>query len=183
MSADDPVMLFEQATARAATVMAGVSADQLHEPTPCADWDVQQLIDHMVGGTDYLLAALAGEAPSERSGRTVDDYKLGLAQLRIGLRAQGGLDQTCMSPLGFEWPVAHAVAGTFMDALIHTWDLATATGQDASLDPELVDACITMFLPEMPERGRASGLVGPAITAPDDAPPQDRLLAAMGRQP
>ena len=88
-----------------------------------------------------------------------------------------------MSPLGFEWPVAHAVAGTFMDALIHTWDLATATGQDASLDPELVDACIAMFLPDMPERGRASGLVGPAVDVPDDASPQDRLLAAMGRRP
>ena len=73
------------------------------------------------------------------------------------------LERMCMSPLGFEWPVAHAVAGTFMDALIHTWDLATATGQDASLDPELVDACIAMFLPDMPERGRASGLVGPAV--------------------
>jgi uncharacterized protein (TIGR03086 family) len=70
-----------------------------------------------------------------------------------------------------------------MDALIHTWDLAGATGQDTSLDPELVDACITMFLPDMPERGRASGLVGPAITVPDDASAQDRLLAAMGRQP
>lgn len=183
MTADDPVVLFEQATERAATVMAGVSAEQLSSPTPCADWDVQQLIDHMVGGTDYLVAALAGEAPPERSGRSVEDYNLGLVKLRVGLRAPGGLDQMCMSPLGFEWPVAHAVAGTFMDALIHTWDLAAATGQDTSLDPELVEACIAMFLPDMPERGRASGLVGPAITMPDDAPAQDRLLAAMGRRP
>ena len=45
------------------------------------------------------------------------------------------------------------------------------------------DACVTMFLPDMPERGRASGLVGPAITVPTDAPAQDPLLAAMGRQP
>ena len=70
-----------------------------------------------------------------------------------------------------------------MDALIHTWDLATATGQDASLDTELVVACVAMFLPDMPERGRASGLVGPAVVVPDDASGQDRLLAAMGRQP
>ncbi len=183
MSAEDPVALFERATAHAAAVMSDVSAGQLDGPTPCADWDVQQLIDHMVGGTDYLLAALAGEPPPARVGRTVEDYRHGLEQLHSGLRAPGGLERTCMSPLGFEWPVAHAVAGTFMDALIHTWDLATATGQDASLDPQLVDACIAMFLPDMPERGRASGLVGPAVTVPDDAPPQDRLLAAMGRQP
>ena len=140
MRADDPVVLFERATVRAATVMAGVSTGQLGSPTPCADWDVQQLIDHMVGGTDYLLAALAGEAPPERSGRTVEDYTPRTrAAVQTGLRAPGGLERMCVSPLGFEWPVAHAVAGTFMDALIHTWDLATATGQDASLDPELVE--------------------------------------------
>jgi hypothetical protein len=80
--------------------MGGVSADQLNDPTPCADWDVQQLIDHMVGGTDHLLAALAGEAPPERSGRSVEDYNLGLARLRVGPRAPGGLDQLCLSPLG-----------------------------------------------------------------------------------
>ena len=103
--------------------------------------------------------------------------------MRSGLRAPGGLDRMCMSPLGFEWPVAHAVAGTFMDALIHTWDLATATGQDVSLDRELVEACVAMFLPDMPERGHASGLVGPAVDVPADASAQDRLLAAMGRRP
>jgi len=183
MRIGDPVVLFERATVRAATVMAGVSADHLSGPTPCTDWDVQHLIDHMVGGTDYLLAALAGETPPERSERSVDDYNLGLARLRTGLRARGALERTCMSPLGFEWPVADAVAGTFMDALIHTWDLATATGQDASLDPELVEACIAMFLRGMPERGRASGLVGPAIEVSAGASAQDRLLGAMGRQP
>ena len=162
MSADDPVMLFEQATARAATVMAGVSADQLHEPTPCADWDVQQLIDHMVGGTDYLLAALAGEAPPERSGRD-------------GRRLRARARASCASGCGRRevWTGracrrsassgrSHRPSpGRSWTTLIHTWDLATATGQDAALDPELVDACIAMFLPDMPERGRASGLVGP----------------------
>ena len=183
MTTSDPVVLFERATARAATVMASVTIGQLDGPTPCADWDVQQLIDHMVGGTDYLLAALAGEAPPALAGRTVEDYTRGLEQLSSGLRAPGSLDRMCMSPLGFEWPVAQAVAGTFMDALIHTWDLATATGQDASLDPELVDACVEMFLPDMPQRGRATGLVGPAVVVPDDASAQNQLLAAMGRRP
>jgi uncharacterized protein (TIGR03086 family) len=93
------------------------------------------------------------------------------------------MQQTCISPVGFEWPVAEAVAGTFMDVLIHTWDLARATGQDDTLDPDLVDACATMFLPDMPERGRAAGIVGPAVEVGADASPQDRLLAAMGRRP
>jgi uncharacterized protein (TIGR03086 family) len=160
-----------------------VSPSQLDDATPCTDWNVQQLIDHMVGGTDYLRAALADEPPTAVTGRTVEDYRLGLEHLPSGLRVDGALDRTCTSPLGFEWSVGQAVAGTFMDALIHTWDLATATEQEATLDPNLVDACIGMFLPDMPERGRASGLVGPAVQVSDDASAQDRLLAAMGRRP
>ena len=66
------------------------------------------------------------------------------------------MERTCTSPLGFQWPVSQAAAGTFMDVLIHTWDLARAASQDEKLDPDLVDACTAMFLPEMPERGRAA---------------------------
>ena len=86
----------------------------------------------------------------------------------------------------FERATAHAqavVEGVRPDQLVHTWDLATATGQDTRLDPQLVDACIGMFLPGMPERGRAAGIVGPAVAVPADASPQDRLLGAMGRRP
>lgn len=69
-----------------------------------------------------------------------------------------------------------------MDPVIF-FSKTTATGQDAALDPQLVETCIAMFLPEMLERGRASGLVGPAVPVDADAPAQDRLLAAMGREP
>lgn len=70
-----------------------------------------------------------------------------------------------------------------MDQLVYTWDLATATGQDGTLDPELDEACTGMFLPQMPERGRSAGLIGPAVVVSPDASDQDRLLGAMGRQP
>ena len=181
MEAVDPVVLFERATARAAVVMGGVSSAQLGGPTPCAEWNVQQLIDHMVGGTDYLLAALDGVSPQPRSNTTADDYPAGVARVLEGLAGRAASDRTCMSPLGFEWPVAQATAGTFMDALIHTWDLATATGQDPSLDLELVAACSAMFLPDMPERaGRAAGSWDRPSRCPPDASPQDRLLGGDG---
>jgi uncharacterized protein (TIGR03086 family) len=87
-----------------------------------------------------------------------------------------------VSPLGFDWTISHAVMGTIMDTLIHTWDLAAALGQRATLDADLVAMCIDVFLPEMPERGRESGLVGAAVAVPADAPAEVRLLAAMGRR-
>jgi uncharacterized protein (TIGR03086 family) len=179
----DPVVLLERATVRAGAVMARVGAGRLADPTPCAEWTVQQLIDHMVGSTDYLAAALAGREPVARSGGSADDYRIGVRSVLEGLRRPGALDRTCVSPLGFTWSVGQATAGTFMDNLIHTWDLARATDQECTLDGELVDACVAMFLPEMPERGRSAGLVGPPVRVPADATAQDRLLGAMGRRP
>jgi uncharacterized protein (TIGR03086 family) len=179
----DPVVLFERVTVRAAAVMARVGAGRLGDPTPCAEWTVQQLIDHMVGSTDYLAAVLAGRATVARSGAWVDDYRNGARSVLEALRRPGVLDRMCLSPLGFTWSIGQATAGSFMDNLIHTWDLATATDQERTLDGELVDACVAMFLPEMPERGRSAGLVGPAVPVPAGASAQDRLLGAMGRQP
>jgi len=176
-----PVELFEAATSLTLARLHGVAPDRSTDPTPCAQWDVQALIDHIAGGPAYLLGAL-GE-PVEVSGADASTY----AQLRerclAALRRPGADAARCVSPLGFEWSVTEAAAGTFMDQLVHTWDLAVATGQDTRLDPRLVEACVAMFLPDMPERGRAAGLIGPAVPVPADASAQVRLLAAMGRQP
>ena len=175
--------LFEKATAHAADLLDGVRADQLQLPTPCDDWSVQELIDHMNGSMAYLLAALEGEAPAATEGATASDYRQARATVLAGLAGPGAEEGTCTSPLGFEWSIGEATAGTFMDNLIHSWDLARATEQDPTLDPMLVDECIEMFLPGMPEQGRAAGLVGPAVPVSQDAPAQAQLLAAMGRQP
>lgn len=144
---------------------------------------MQQLMDHMAGGPAYLLAAAEGAAPMPVHGVTAHDYRKQVDEALESLADPAIRERTCVSPLGFAWTVADAAAGTFMDTLLHTWDLAVATGQDRTLDPALVEACVAMFLPDMPERGRAAGLVGPAVPVPADAPAQDRLLAAMGRHP
>jgi len=178
-----PVDLYRSATGRAIEVAQGVGPDQLRLPTPCSEWDVQALLDHMVGGTEYLLAAMDGRPPTAKSGTTAADYRVGVGAVLEGLAQPANLERTCLSPLGFEWPVGQAVAGTFMDVLIHTWDLAQATGQDTDLEPALVEACIALFLPEMPERGREAGIVGPAVEVGPAASPQARLLGAMGRTP
>ena len=181
--ADDPIALYRRATTGAIGVAARLRPEQLGDPTPCSAWSVQDLLGHLTGGTEYLLAALEQREPAPRQGTTVADFETGVASVLDGLAAPGALDRRCMSPLGFEWPVGQAVAGTFMDVLIHTFDLARATGQDERLDPELVAVCAAMFLPDMPERDRQAGIVGPAVRVGPGAAPQDVLLAAMGRTP
>jgi uncharacterized protein (TIGR03086 family) len=181
--APDAVALYRAATDRAIEVVEAVRPEQLRSPTPCTEWTVQQLIGHLIDGTQYLVSAAEGGEAAQRSRVPGGDYRQRVAGVLAALQAPGALERTCISPLGFEWPVAQAVAGTFMDVLIHTWDLARATGQDEKLDPQLVDACSAMFLPDMPERGREAGIFGPAVDVGTDASAQDRLLAAMGRRP
>lgn len=179
----DPVSLFARATEDAAAVMAAVDDHALSGPTPCTDWTVQELMDHLAGSTRYLVEGAGSVWPPPTAPVTAAGYRAGRAAELAALAEPGALERTCVSPLGFKWAVTQATMGAFMDTLIHTWDLAVATGHDPSLDDTLVEACIEAFLPDMPEQGRAGGLVGPAVDVPLDAGPQARLLGAMGRRP
>jgi uncharacterized protein (TIGR03086 family) len=172
----DPVVLFERAAGGAVKMAAQVRPDQLGLATPCAEWDVAALLAHMRGGTGYLLGAVGVDAqPDER-------YEEAVEHCVHALRTPGALEQKCTSPAGFEWSVAEATAGTAMDQLVHTWDLAVAIGGDRTLDPELVDVVVATFLPHMPEIGREAGIVGPPVAVAPEASAQDRLLGAMGRR-
>jgi uncharacterized protein (TIGR03086 family) len=170
--------MYGRAAFTAAGMAARITSKQRRLPTPCAEWDVAALLDHMAGGTVYLMdaAGVPGDGPQWPDPATVKEC------LEV-LRRPGALEQKCTSPAGFEWSVAEATAGTAMDQLIHTWDLAVAIGADRRLDPDLVAAVVVMFLPQMPEIGRQAGLVGPEVPIPAGASAQDRLLGAMGRNP
>ncbi len=173
----DPVVLFECAAMNAVALAEQVRPEQRHAPTPCAEWDVDALLDHMADGTGYLLSALRCERVA---GPT---YRDAVAECVAALRQPGALDGRCASPAGFEWSIGEATAGTAMDQLVHTWDLAVAIGADRRLDQELVETCVEMFVPQMPDIGRAAGFVGTEILVPGDASAQDRLLGVMGRRP
>jgi uncharacterized protein (TIGR03086 family) len=177
----DPIELFERAATGAVTMAGEVRPAQRDAPTPCAEWDVEALLSHMVGGTGYLLGALGRDAGPVSTDTA--SYRAAVDRCLEALRAPGALDRKCQSPAGFEWSVGEAAAGTAMDQLVHTWDLAVAIGGDRRLDPDCVSTIVAMFLPQMPDIGREAGIVGPAVAVPDDAPAQHRLLAAMGRHP
>ena len=68
----------------------------------------------------------------------------------------------------------------FLDVLVHGWDLAMATGQDCTLDPELMEACRQITEPQL-EAFRSAGALGPEVAVPADASAQTRFLALLGR--
>lgn len=175
----DPVVLFERSAGRAAELARTVTGGQQALPTPCSEWDVAALMGHMAGGMEYLHGALG----TADSGTAAWPDDAAVAACVEALRRPGALEVRCMSPAGFEWSVADAAAGTAMDQLVHTWDLAVALDADRTLDPELVAVIAEMFLPDTPEVGRRAGFIGPEVATPDGASDQDRLLGAMGRDP
>lgn len=175
----EPIELFAGAAGRAAELARAVRTEQRSLPTPCSAWDVAALLDHMAGGMTYLLGALELDPVVAAAWPAPSAVEACIA----ALRSPGALARTCQSPAGFPWTVAEAAAGTAMDQLIHTWDLAVAIGAARALDVAHVEAVVAMFLPAMPDVGRAAGFVGPAVDVPADAPAQDRLLGAMGRDP
>jgi uncharacterized protein (TIGR03086 family) len=179
-----------QALVTTRPVVAAIDPDQLTEPTPCADWNVGELLDHLVSGNWWAAELARGvtidEVGSRLDGDQVGDdpldaYDRSAEAAAAAFEAPGALDAPCAVSYG---PVPGSVyAGhRFMDVLIHGWDLAAATGQDRTLDPALVDACWSEVEPQV-EMIRGSGMFGNAISIPPRADPQTRLLAALGRCP
>ncbi|PZC49202.1 MAG: Mycothiol maleylpyruvate isomerase N-terminal domain-containing protein [Chloroflexi bacterium] len=181
-STPNPIELYEAASQRARQVIAGVKESQLSDPTPCADWNVQALRDHLVGGPSlgYGMLAGLGRQPAPEAATPQDSYQEGVARFTAEARKAGALDQTLEAVGGMSG--AQFMMTLFMDTFIHSWDLAKATGQDTNLDGGLASVIYEAWQPNM-DGLRASGRVGAAVQVPEDASVQDKLIAMMGRQP
>ena len=191
----NPVVILEQTAARTRSVLAGVRQAQLGDPTPCAEWNVHGLVNHLIGVLEFTAGCIAGRPPdirpNEAESSQINEYDVGnlaraydhaLARTLELAAAPGALEQVAATPFG-ELPVGQIFTGTIMNQLIHCWDLAQATGQDATLDADLVDYAFPILQAGFADMGRQAGFIAPAVAVPDDAAPQDRMIAYMGRQP
>ena len=169
--------------------VAGIGSDQWGLATPNEGWDVRFLVNHLVAGNWWAEELVKG-ATIEQVGDRLEGDVLGDDPLKAydasadaageGFAVGGALDAACAVSYG---PVPGAVyAGhRFVDVLIHGWDLAVATGQDAALDTELVEACFAVIEPQLGML-RGSGMFGESRDAPADASRQTQLLAVLGRR-
>lgn len=170
-------------------VVAAIPADRWHAITPCDGWDVRTLLNHVVAG-NWWAAELAAGRTIESVGDRLDGDLLGtepeaayaesaLAAAAV-FRLPGALEAPCAVSYG---PVPGSVyAGhRFFDVLIHGWDLAVASGQDARLDPELIAACSDIIEPQL-EGFRAAGAVAPEVPVQPEAGEQAKFLAKIGRR-
>lgn len=168
--------------------VAAVGPDQWDAPTPCSEWDVRALVNH-VAGEDLWTVPLMDGATIEEVGSRFDGDLLGDDPVERALVAAEDAVRSVAAQLPAQRPVhlsyGDEAADEYVrqlaaDHLVHGWDLAVATGGDRQLDPELVSEVATWFA-EREEAYRAAGAVGARAGGGDDA--QSRLLSAFGRDP
>jgi uncharacterized protein (TIGR03086 family) len=180
--------LYERAMAAFGARVHAVRDDQWSGPTPCSEWDVRALVNHLVSENRWAPPMFEGRAIAEVGDRFEgdllgDDPKAAwddsAREAVAAVRDGGALDRTVHLSFGDLSGREYAMQ-LFADTLIHGWDLARAIGADERLGPELVDACATWFA-SMENVYRSAGAVGPKPELPPDADAQTRLLAMFGR--
>jgi uncharacterized protein (TIGR03086 family) len=168
--------------------VAGVRDNQWEAPTPCTDWNVRELVNHVVGEDLWTVPLLQGST-IEEVGDRFDGDVLGADPTEVAHDAGRSAAEAAATvvPKGGtvrlsygEDSVDNYVSQLAADHLVHAWDLAIATGQDVRLDDDLVAAIATWYA-EWESAYRAGGAVGPRTRTSTD--PQEDLLLGFGRDP
>jgi uncharacterized protein (TIGR03086 family) len=166
----------------------GIGGDQWDLPTPCSDWTVRDLVNHVAGEDLWTVPLLQGSTIEEVGDRLDGDLlgdqptavALDAAEAAVAVVAErlpaGGTVQLSYGEERLEEYLLQLAA----DHLVHGWDLAVAIGGPARLDPELVTDVAEWFA-EREEIYRTVGAVGPRPGSYDDS--QDDLIAGFGRDP
>ena len=184
--------VLDEARAMLRTAVAGVPADGWQQTTPCAEWNVTQVLQHaaldqevwaaLVGGT-----GTSGENPFAPSGRLgTEPLAYTEAALDASVRAWAAIAEDAGQvptplPQGPMAPAAAAGAAA-LDAAIHAWDIAMATGQGSPLNPELARA-LTPVAQSIVEPLRQYGAYAQALEPSAGADDAAVLLSYLGRRP
>ena len=165
------------------TTLFGVSPGSWSAPSPCIEWTARDVAVHVIDTHRHVRAAL-GDVAFEAVGPGAD---LGGAWTSATWAIRGALDdplladsKTVEGPFGEQ--TLESLVGNLLcaDTLIHTWDLARATGQNDRLDAVAAEKALEFLLP-LDERIRRPGAFAPKMDPPASADAQARLLAFTGR--
>ena len=175
-----------------AALVAGVGAEQWHDGTPCAQWDVRTLVHHLLYEQRWVPPMFEGLTIEQVGDRFEGDLMGDDAFAWPGLLASsieeahaavaqpGALDRTVHLSFGDVSGQEYVMQLT-ADLAIHAWDLARATGQDDTLDPHAV-ALLLPWTEANADLVAESGMFGPPIDAGPGAPDDVRLLGLLGRK-
>lgn len=181
--------LFASSIDRFAERVAAVPDGAWGDPTPCADWDVRTLVNHVAGEQAWAPHLVAGETLEQvgdrYDGDLLGDDPVGTLRDRVGEAKTAFAGADLEAPVHVSWgqiPCSEYLTQMLTDAEVHGWDLAVATGQDTSLDPAVAELLLGVWEAQA-DMVRSSGVFGDAVEVPDDASAADRLLGLLGRRP
>jgi uncharacterized protein (TIGR03086 family) len=182
-------VLFQRAAEGFGRNVHSIVERQWHDPTPCSEWDVRMLVNHVTVEQLWVPPLAQGSTVADVGGRFDGDqlsddpvatWDTAVKASLAAFGAPGALDGTVLLSAG-KRPTAEYCWEMTTDALIHSWDLARGIGADETLDAELVDVVYERTLP-VAEHLQETGLFAPPVPVPDDAPIETRLLAIFGRR-
>jgi uncharacterized protein (TIGR03086 family) len=170
-------------------VVHGVSAQEMGAPTPCTDFDVRTVANHMLGTIEAMRRVGAGEPldPQDPWGTNGDNVR---EQWRDDLSQK-------LTDFATAWSQPEAWEGDAMDGamprqmvgdmgfvevMLHGWDLAKGSGQHVEYSDGAVERALEI-LEVIGDQGREGAAFGPEVQVPDDASTLDKMLAKSGRDP
>jgi uncharacterized protein (TIGR03086 family) len=169
-----------------ANVIAGLDDAQLALPTPCVAWDVRTTLDHVIGATWMFTLANQDQAVGEDSrglagGDPATVLTDAAAANLASWRTPGAFDGDRTLAFG-TFPADAAAMMNLSEVVVHTWDIATALGADATIDPAVAAMLDNFYRPISLDPYRAHGAFGEEVLVDSNASPADRLLGQLGRR-
>jgi len=194
---DDLVASFLTAQSAFAERVRAVREDQWHAPTPDTEWDVAELVSHLIDENQWVPPLLHG-LDLESAGKVVEgsrtlpvDGGVGANLAEVWNEAAVGAADAWKEPGAIERTVALSRGPTsardyigemIFDHIVHAWDLGAAIGYDAPLPADVVEA-VYDIAKSMGDLSAFGDMFKPAVSVSDDAPTIDKLIALTGRQP
>jgi uncharacterized protein (TIGR03086 family) len=188
-----PLDLLARALDATGLLVSGIGNDQWEQPTVCAEWNVRDLVNHLVGGNQLFVGILRGEplpyADQVKALRGVDylgddpaaAYRKGARALQDVFSQPHVLEQTFSSAIGVV-PGLAMLHLRVTELLVHGWDIAQATGQPAQLPTDLAELELRFTQAKLSDVPAGRTPFGPPQPVADDAPAIDRLVALLGRE-
>ena len=163
-------------------VLHPISRDELSKSTPCSEYDVMQLTDHLMNSITLLGGAAGAEPPERNSEDSVERQIVAAARPALDAWHRRGLTDTVTIGTN-EIPATFAVSILSVEFLVHGWDYATATTHPIDVAESLADYVLGLAHKVITPQGRATVGFDDPVAVPDDAPALDRLIAFTGRDP
>jgi len=187
----DVVATFERVLDQTNDVIDRVDPSQLSNPTPCSEWDVRAVINHITGGAMMFAECVEqGSVPDSRLGELMagdnlgDDFKASYRaasdRARATFAVPGALEKTVKLPFG-EMPGGVALNIAIMDVMTHAADIAKATGQTID-DDEVLATALEVGRQLITDDFRRPGVFDAEQPVPPNASAADQLLAFAGRK-